>query len=93
MYEENPLEELKSLYLHFKCHIAKTSEVENFGDVIDSSIRHFVVVKDFRHAHKYAILLANHFYTQKKYKLAVTYFSLANDFLAKKEKRKFMEDI
>jgi tetratricopeptide (TPR) repeat protein len=93
MYEDNPLVEFKDLYLHFKCHIAKNSDVKNFEVVLDSSIRHFVKVKDFRHAHKYAILLANYFNTQHKYKNAVTYFSLANDYLAKQEKRKFIEDI
>jgi tetratricopeptide (TPR) repeat protein len=93
MYEENPIEDLKGVYLHFKCHIAKNSEVKNFVEVIDSSIRHFVVVKDFRHAHKYTLALAQYCLDTKKYKKAATYFSLANEYLAKKERRKFMEDI
>jgi len=93
LYKENPLDDLKSMYFHFCCHISKHSGYENFESIVSDSIHHFVTVQDNRHAHKYALLLANYFHTERKYKKASYYFSMANNYLAKKEERKFVEDI
>jgi len=93
LYEENPLQELKSMYFHFKCHISRHTDFENYELIISDTIKHFMLINDYRNANKYALLLANYFVEEKKYKKATGYFSLANEYLAKKEKRKFVEDI
>ncbi|MFX3673812.1 MAG: hypothetical protein ACE3JQ_05140 [Paenisporosarcina sp.] len=93
MYEKKPEVALKGLYHHFKCLLAKNSSDEDFVDIINYSITHFVEEKDYRHAYRYSFLLANYYKDHKKYKKAATYFSLANGYLEKKEKRKYVEDI
>ncbi|MFX3673811.1 MAG: helix-turn-helix domain-containing protein [Paenisporosarcina sp.] len=93
LYEENPLEEMKGMFYHFKCHISKNSGFENFESTVSETIHHFVTTQDYRNANKYALLLANYFHNERKYKKATTYFSLANKYLAKKENRKYIEDI
>ena len=93
LYENNPVEELKGIYNHFKCYISIHSGHENFESIGNESLLHFVTVKDYRHAHKYALLLANYFHTERKYKKASYYFSKANNYLAQTEERKFVEDI
>jgi len=93
LYKNNPVKELKSFHYHFKCYISLHSDYKEFTTVVNEAIEHFVTVKDYRHAHKYALLLANYYNTNLKYKKACTYFSLANTYLSKKEKLQFIEDI
>ncbi len=93
LYEENPLEGLKGMYFHFQCHISKHTGFKNFELIVSDTISHFLSVQDYRNANKYGLLLANYFLKEKQYKKATGCFSLANDYLSKKENCKFIEDI
>jgi tetratricopeptide (TPR) repeat protein len=78
---------------HFQCYLARFSNSENLEETLMKAILYFKKKKDYPYAHKNSILLAQFYLDNKKYKKSASYFSLANEYLTKKEKRNFMEDI
>ena len=92
-YHTNQSDLSKNLYHHFQIHLSIHNGYEEFEKTVKEAIEYFEEINDYRHTHKYSILLANYFNAAGKYKKATQYFVLANEYLAKKEKRRFKEEI
>lgn len=93
IYNSNQDELTKNFYHHFLIHLSIHNGYEDFENKVKGALQFFEKIKDYRNAHKYSILLANYFNAAGKYKKATQYFVLANEFLAKNENRRFIEDI
>jgi len=92
-YHTNQSDLTKNLYHHFQIHLSIHKDYEDFEIKVKDAVKYFKEINDYRNAHKYAILIANFFKNAGKYKKATQYFVLANEYLAKKEKRRFKEEI
>jgi len=93
LFTLNPDELSKEFDYHFKIHLSIHSNYNSFEDNVTEAIQYFVKTKDYRHANKYAMLIANYFHAAGKYKKATNYYQLATVYLAKKENRIFIEEI
>ena len=93
LYSSNPEEQNKEIWYHLKIHLAIHKDINDFEKLVTDAISYFANAEDFRHAHKYALLLGNHFNKKGKYKSATLFFMQANKYLALKEKRLFLEDL
>lgn len=93
VYNTNNSELTINFNHHFLIHLSIHNGYEKFENKVKEAIQYFEEIRDYRHAHKYLILLANFFNTAGKYKKATQYFVLANEFLAKHENRRFKEEI
>ena len=92
-YHTNQSDLSKNLYHHFQIHLSIHNGYEDFESKVKDAVQYFKEINDYRNAHKYAILIANFFNNAGKYKKATQYFVLANEFLAKNQNRRFIEDI
>jgi len=92
-YNTNQSHLTKNLYHHFQIHLSIHNDYEDFETKVKDAVQYFKEINDYRNAHKYAILIANFFKNAGKYKKATNFFVLANEYLAKKEKRLFKEEI
>ncbi|WP_394188826.1 helix-turn-helix domain-containing protein [Paenisporosarcina quisquiliarum] len=93
LFTLDPDELAKGLDYHFKIHLSLHSNFDKFEDIVTEAIQYFDKTKDYRHANKYAMLIAKYFYAAGKYKKATNYYQLATVYLAKKENRRFTEEI
>lgn len=81
-------------YQHvFNSYISRYSNYYRFEIVIQNAIQYFKETKDYRHSHKFCLLLGNYYYQNNKYKNAAKYFSAANEYLFLKNKYNFWEDL
>ena len=93
IYHSDPNETSKEFVFHFQVYLSIHTGYENFEKILMQTIDYFVKSDDFRHANKYALLIANYFNAAGKYKKATNYYKLATIYLAKKENRRFTEEI
>ena len=93
IYNSIPNEISKGFTFHFNVYLSIHTGYENFEQILIETIEHFVQSNDFRHANKYAMLIANYYNAAGKYKKATNYYRLATIYLAKKENRRFTEEI
>ncbi len=93
LYRANSNELTREFYFHFQIHLSIHSNHQDFEKIIKEALQYFYETNDFRHAHKYSILIANFYLDYRKYKKATHYFALANEYLARKENRRFIEEI
>ena len=84
---------LENIVHHFYCYLARYTNSNDIEEIIKTAILYFEKKKDYHYSHKYSLQLAQYYLANKKYKNAATYFSLTNEFLAKKENRNYSEDI
>ena len=84
---------LENTIHHFNCYLSRFSKFENFEETFKTAVSYFDKKNENQYSHKYSLQLAQYYLANKKYKNAATYFSLANEFLAKKESRNYSEDI
>ena len=90
---KTPDKPLENIIHHFHCYLALHTNSQEIEQTLKKAITYFDQKNEHEYSHKYALLLARYYISNKKYKNAATYFSLANEFLAKKEKRNYSEDI
>jgi tetratricopeptide (TPR) repeat protein len=78
--KDHPSEKFLSYYFHFNIYnVMHEKDLKN-EDLIKASIDHFGNIKDFRHANKYAILLADLYLHHRKYKNSALSYKKALDF-------------
>ena len=93
LLENSPSEKYLSYYYHFKVY----SVIHN-NDLFDetllrSSIEHFENSKDYRHATKYAIFLANLYSHHRKYKNSSLTYQKAFDYLFAQKSITYLEEL
>jgi len=85
---------LESMLHHFYCYSVRFSPRSNpFDEPLLKAISYFEKKKDYVHSNKYTIQLAKYYLEKKYYKKSATYYELANEYLAKSENRKHIEDM
>ena len=70
-----------SYYYHFKVYLLLNENSEELEVLLIEAIKHFETINDYRHAHKYSILLGDTYCKNRKYKNSVIYLQKANHFL------------
>ena len=93
LYKNDPADNLTHLYHHLTCFISLNEKSISFEEDVKNAIDYFLHMKDYRHTHRYYLLLSNYFHSEKKYKTSVMYYKLADKYLAIKEKWQFIEDL
>jgi tetratricopeptide (TPR) repeat protein len=78
---------------HFLCYQAIYGCIDNSEMILQKCIKFFEQQNDFRYSHKYSLQLAQYYVENKKYKKAALQYKKANDYLANKENRKYIEDL
>lgn len=78
---------------HFNVYLAREKNPNLFEKVTIDAYNYFKEIKDYRHAHKYSLLLGNFYQELNKYKNAAKYFSYSNENMFKKQKIAFWEDL
>lgn len=92
--EETEIKEKNlSYYYHFKIFEADQYGGAEFTIILIKAIKHFELKKDYRHVYKYAILLANYYFLDKKLKKSGIYYQLASEALLLKKKLLKWEDL
>lgn len=82
-----------SYYYHFKIFEAEQVGGAEFTNILIKAIKYFELKKDYRHVYKYAVLLANYYYLNKKLKNSGVYYQLASEALLLKNKLLNWEDL
>lgn len=88
---QNPA--LQTFEHHLNVYLTKESEPNQFENVVIDAYQFFRENKDFRHTQKYALLLGNYYFKNNKYKNAAKYFAISNEFMFKKQKISYWEDL
>ncbi|MFX3673814.1 MAG: helix-turn-helix domain-containing protein [Paenisporosarcina sp.] len=84
---------LNNYYHHFKVYQSRNSGLKDFEKISINAIHFFKDVKDYRFAQKYSLFLAEYYNENAKYKNAAKYYALSNEFMFKKQKVDFWEDL
>lgn len=71
---------LDSYFYHFGFYKSLYGDTDLFHKSAVQVIDYFKKLNDYRHAQKYCIALAQRFFSEKKYKLASTFFIEANEY-------------
>jgi tetratricopeptide (TPR) repeat protein len=77
---------------HFICYQAIFGDSDNCEMTLQKCIKLFEQQNEFRYSHKYSLKLAQYYVENKKYKKAALQYKKANEYLAFKENRKYLED-
>ena len=93
VYNSNQSELTINFNHHFQIHLSIHNGYEDFESKVMKAVQYFEEIRDYRNAHKYSLLLANFFKNAGKYKKTTQYYVLANEYSAKNENRRFIEDI
>lgn len=80
-------------HFHFRIYSSLHSYSDEFEDVSNKAIKHFEMVQDNRHVQKYSILLAEHYFKEKKFKTAGHFYQQANKVLFKQNNIDQWEDL
>lgn len=88
---QNPA--LQTYAFHLKVYLTKESDPNQFEKAVTDAYQFFKENKDYRHTQKYALLLGNYYYANNKYKNAAKYFAISNEFMFKKQKISYWEDL
>lgn len=86
-------ENLTSYYHHFKFFESLHSDQGLSETIADQAIEYFKDIQDYQHVHKYCIVLADWYNSNRKYKLASIYYQKANRFGYIYRKVKKWEDL
>ncbi|MGB5947597.1 helix-turn-helix domain-containing protein [Paenisporosarcina sp.] len=78
---------------HFNVYLAREKNPNLFEKVTIDAYNYFKEIKDYRHSHKYSLLLGNFYQELNKYKNAAKYFSYSNENMFKKQKISYWEDL
>jgi len=69
-------------YYHiFKSYISRNSNYQDFEKIMENAIQYFKSTKDYRHVHKFYLLLADYFHCNNKFKHAAKNYCFANEYL------------
>lgn len=80
-------------FYHFSIYLFLHSQKDSFEKTAKIAIQYFEDKNDYRHAHKYALLLANYLFKKTNYKEAAIYFTKSNEFLFFQKSIKNWEDL
>ena len=84
---------LENYHHHFTVYKLRSEQASNYESKTVKAIQFFKDVKDYRHAQKYSLFLAEYFTENTKYKNAAKYYALSNDYLFLKQDITFWEDL
>ncbi|MFX3675164.1 MAG: helix-turn-helix domain-containing protein [Paenisporosarcina sp.] len=82
-----------SYHFHFKIYSSLHSSSDELEDILKKAIKHFEIAQDDRHAQKYSILLADHYFNESKFKTAGLNYQKANQILLKQNSIVQWEDL
>ena len=93
LLEENPSENNQSYYYHFTVYSVMHNNNLMDEDLFKSSIDYFENSKDFRHANKYAIILADLYSYHRKYKKSSLTYQKALEYQFLQKSITYLEEL
>jgi len=91
--QSEQIDSFTNYYHHFKVYQSRNSGFRDFEKISINAIQFFNVVKDYRYAQKYSLFLAEYYNENTKYKNAAKYYNLSSEFMFKRKKMNFWEDL
>lgn len=91
--QSEQIDSFTNYYHHFKVYQSRNSGFKDFEKISINAIQFFNEVKDYRYAQKYSLFLAEYYNENTKYKNAAKYYNLSSEFMFKRQKVNFWEDL
>lgn len=91
--EKESILDYKSFYYHFQIYSLLNRDITQLEIVLIDAIKYFESSHDYRHAHKYSVLLGDTYHQSRKYKNSVIYLQKANHFLYLIKNINYWEDL